>query len=213
MIGGFMCGSAVDIGSESINQPESATEEYLILAAQSGGRFAYAELCRRCRKSVFHVVHRITKNNEDTEDAIQDAWMRGFIHIKSFDSRAAFSSWLTRIAINSALLILRKKRRQMEISMTDHLDDDDGAIPDIVEPSRGPEERCIRSEREMLLRRAVQRLPASLRTVVEVHHSQALSMREIATTIGISVPAVKSRLARARNELCKRLSSSHREKH
>src|SRR5580704_12567839 len=87
-----------------------ASDESLVETAQNGGHWAYVELCGRYRESMFRIVQRITKNSHDTEDVLQDAWMRGFVHIRTFDGRAAFSTWITRIAINSALMMLRKRR-------------------------------------------------------------------------------------------------------
>lgn len=195
-----------DICPDPVDRLKSASEEHLISAAKFGEHCAYVELCGRRRESIFLAVHRITRNREDTEDAIQDALMKGFIHIRTFDGRSAFSTWLTRIAINSALMILRKRKGHIEVSLTDHPDDDTSEIPVIVEPSHGPEEHCIRRQRELLLRQAVLHLPPNLRTIVEIHQAQEGSIQEIATTIGISVPAAKSRLMRARVRLRKHLS-------
>ena len=208
--GPTVSGLTGDICPDSVYQLGFANNDQLVFAAKYGEHSAYVELCGRCRDSLFRAVHRITRNREDTEDAIQDALMKGFIHIRTFDGRAAFSTWLTRIAINSALMILRKRKGTYEVSLTDHLNDDTGEIPVIIEPSHGPEEHCIRSQRELLLRQAVLRLPPSLRTIVEIHQAQEGSIQDIATTIGISVPAAKSRLMRARVRLRKHLSGSLR---
>jgi RNA polymerase sigma factor (sigma-70 family) len=203
-----MSDRVVDIRNEAACQLEFASEECLISAAKKGGHVAYAELCKRCRKSVFGVVHRITKNREDTEDAMQDAWIRAFTHINNFNGRAAFSTWFTRIAINSALMILRKRKRHTAVSLASLLDDCRSEVPTIVEPSCGPEESFIRNEREILVRQAIQLLPTTLRAVVEAHQSQDFTAREVATIVGISLPAAKSRLVRARIKLREHLSNS-----
>jgi RNA polymerase sigma factor (sigma-70 family) len=192
---------AASIGDGSTEQLKTASEESLILAAKCGKHLAYAELCRRRRESVFHTVHRITRNKEDTEDVIQDAYMKAFMHIGAFDGRSAFSTWLTRIAINSALMILRKRKRRIEVSLSDHLENETYKILDIVEPSDDPEERYIRSERDILIRQAIRRLPTSLRAVVEVQQSKEASIQEVAMVMGISVSAAKSRLVRAKIKL------------
>ena len=85
---------------------------YLVVAAKNGDRQAYAELCRRHSQQVFRKVLRITGNIADAEDTLQEALLNAYVHIRGFEGRSAFSSWLTRIAINSALMLLRRKRSQ-----------------------------------------------------------------------------------------------------
>lgn len=183
----------------------TSSDESLVEAAQNGGHWAYVELCARYRELIYRVVHRITKNSHDTEDVLQDAWMRGFVHIRTFDGRSAFSTWLTRIAINSALMMLRKKRRFLEASLDDHEGPDAGARLEIVEPSYGPEETLLRREMLLRVRQAIDGLPPSLRKVAELRQSTGGSLKEIANLTGISVPATKSRLARAKFALRKHL--------
>ena len=132
-------------GTRDHQMPGATTvsDESLVQTAQNGGHWAYVELCRRYRKSIFCIVQRITKNSHDTEDVLQDAWMRGFVHIRTFDGRAAFSTWLTRIAINSALMMLRKRRWHLEASLDDQEDSDVRGSLEIVEPSDGPEDTLL----------------------------------------------------------------------
>jgi RNA polymerase sigma-70 factor (ECF subfamily) len=182
-----------------------ASDESLVETAKNGGHWAYVELCGRYRELLFCIVQRITKNSHDTEDALQDAWMRGFVHIKTFDGRAAFSTWLTRIAINSALMMLRKRRWHLEASLDDQKDSDVSGRLEIVEPSNGPEDTLLSRERLLLVRQAIDGLPPGLRRVAELRQSTDGSLKEVATLTGISVPAAKSRLARARFALRKHL--------
>jgi RNA polymerase sigma factor (sigma-70 family) len=191
---------------ESVDQLEAAKDERLVVAAVCERRLAHAGLAVRRQEQIFRTVLRITKNREDAKDAMQDAWMRAFIHIESFDGRAAFTTWFTRIAINSALMILRKRKGHVEVSLTDRPCDETREIPAIVEPSRGPEEQCLRREEAALVRQAIKGLPASLRTVVESQYTHEMSIQDLATTVGISVGAAKSRLMRARAMLRERLS-------
>ena len=131
--------------------------------------------------------------------------MRGFVHIRTFDGRAAFSTWLTQIAINSALMMLRKRRWHLEASLDDLKDSDVGGRLEIVEPSDGPEDTLLRKERLLLVRQAIDGLPTSLRRVAELRQTTDGSLREMATLTGISVPATKSRLARAKFAIRKHL--------
>jgi RNA polymerase sigma factor (sigma-70 family) len=202
-----MSGLAGCESHESADQLEAAKDEHLVVASVCKGRLAYAGLAVRRQERIFRTVLRITKNREDAEDAMQDAWMRAFIHIESFDGRAAFTTWFTRIAINSALMILRKRKGHVEVSLTDCPCDETREIPAIVEPSHGPEEQYLRREEAALVRRAIRGLPASLGTVVAFQYSHEMSIQDLATTMGISVGATKSRLTRARARLRERLSN------
>jgi RNA polymerase sigma-70 factor (ECF subfamily) len=188
-----------------ISAATTGSDESLVKIAQNGEHWAYVELCGRYRELMFCIVQRITKNSHDTEDVLQEAWMSGFVHIRTFDGRAAFSTWLTRIAINSALMMLRKRRWHLEASLDDHESLDVNAWLEIVEPSYGPEEALLRREKLLRVRQAIDGLPPSLRKVAELRQSTDGSLKEMATLTGISVPATKSRLARARFALRKHL--------
>src|SRR6202035_307360 len=100
-----------------LNLFPALSDEILVEVAKSGNRSAFAELWRRHSKTAFKNVYRITKNRADAEDVIQDAWIRALVHLTGFDGRAAFSTWITRIAINSALMTLRRRRSRPETSM------------------------------------------------------------------------------------------------
>jgi RNA polymerase sigma factor (sigma-70 family) len=184
------------------------SDEFLVVLAQNGAHWAYVELCERYRNLVFHVVQQITKNRYDTEDVVQDALMRAFIHIRTFNGRSAFSTWLKRIAINSALMLLRKRRCHQEDSLDDDRDTDQRSLLEIVEPSHNPEEHYIRIERQLRIRQAIRRLSPNLRKVAEIRQSQDVSIKEIAMIAGLSVSATKSRLSRARLALRQSLEGS-----
>ncbi len=183
-------------------------DDLLVSAARAGDRKAFVELYERHSKKVLPRIYRITKNHEDAEDAFQDAVLRAFVHIKSFEGRANFTSWLTRIAINSALMLLRK-RRPGEISIEQVCDDSRNFRAweprDVAET---PEARYTRLECEELVRRAIQRLPCIFRDALELQHSREYSTSQVAEELGISVPAAKARLMRARRTMRRRLSGT-----
>ena len=155
------------------------------------------------------MIQRITRNREDTEDAFQDTLLRALIHLQRFEGRSAFSSWLTRIAINSALQVLRK-RRASELPMLVPTDDSEDWRPlEIADQSETPEAYCERREREDLLRSAILCLPSIFREVIELKHAREYSTIEIAEALGITVGAAKSRLVRARRAV-QQLSRSGR---
>jgi RNA polymerase sigma-70 factor (ECF subfamily) len=182
----------------------SATDEVLVAAAKLGDRLAFVELWARHSNTAFRTVYRITGNHEDAEDVIQDAWIKAYVHLNTFDGRAKFSTWLTRIAMNSALMILRRKRARPETSMEITVGDT-WPYREIADQTKNVEELYARHERVERLRRAICHLQPTLRDVVELRQSNDRSVKEIAELAGISVAATKSRLLRARKILRKAL--------
>jgi RNA polymerase sigma factor (sigma-70 family) len=207
MTDSLQTGIAVESGLGQSTHPLTITSDaLLVLSAQSGEHLAYVELCRRHREMVFRTVLRITQNRDDAEDVLQDSWMRAFTHIGTFDGRSAFSTWVTRIAINSALTMIRRRRKQREFSLDDPIDPGNRRITEMLEPSRNPEECCLEKERLRLVEQAIKRLPSKLRTAIEIRRSQDGPMSELAMLAGVSVPTMKSRLVRARFRLREPLS-------
>ena len=182
--------------------PTEMSEATLVSLAKLGDSDAFVELSKLHSNKILRRIYQITRNWHDAEDALQDATLRAFAHVKDFQEKSSFSTWLTRIAINSALMILRKKRGIYEIPF--EAIDDSGESHECWEvkcPAENPESRLARKEREELLRDAILRLPQVLREVVELRQARGYSTREIAQALGITVPAVKSRLSRARVSL------------
>jgi RNA polymerase sigma-70 factor (ECF subfamily) len=188
----------------SLKLLSAATDEFLVAATKVGDCAAFAELWTRHSNTAFRMAYRITRNQDDAEDVIQDAWMRAYVHLKTFDGRAKFSTWLTRIVVNSALGILRRRRAHPETSM----EVTDGATlqyREIADQTKDVEELYARYERGERLKLAICRLQPTLRNVVEIHQSNDRSVKETADLAGISVAATKSRLLRARKILRKTL--------
>lgn len=184
----------------------TTSEAQLVALARNGEQLAYAELFRRHREKVLRIVLRITRNLDDAEDVLQDSWMRAFTHIGTFDGRAAFSTWVTRIAINSALTVIRKRGKQKEVSLDDPADPQRPELTEMLEISRDPEELCLEGERLRLVRQAIRRLPSKLRSAVEMRQSEDGPVSELAMLAGVSLPTMKSRLMRARLRLREPLS-------
>jgi RNA polymerase sigma factor (sigma-70 family) len=185
----------------SVFDDSAASEEALVAAAKSGSHLAFGELWKRYSNTAFKTVYRIVGNRDDAEDAIQDAWMKAYMHLNTFSGRAKFSSWLTRIAINSALMILRRKRAHPETSMDWSIDGEKWQQREVADNSLNIEELYLRTEAEWELKRAIQRLRPALRSIIEIQQSSYRSTKEIADLAGISVAATKSRLLRARTVL------------
>ena len=179
-------------------------EQALLAAARRGQAEAFGALCQPLARKLIQSAQRITKNREDAEDALQNAFLSAFIHLKNFDGRSSFSTWLTRIAINSALMTLRKKRSSREIPIGFGESDANGVGWDVPDPSANPENLCAQREKERILREAIRELRPSIRQAVEFQLRE-LSMEETAGMTGVSVTAAKGRLFHGRRALRKAL--------
>jgi RNA polymerase sigma factor (sigma-70 family) len=184
------------------SSPHAFSEGRLVEAAKTGQPAAFAALCERHTQQLVSTALRITRNLEDAEDAVQDALLNAFVHIGRFDGRSSFLTWLTRIAINSALMILRKKRSSREVAIVS-ADDSvaDSLYLEIADHAPNPEHLYAQSERERSLQKAVFRLRPTLRQVVEIQQLQERSLRDTAKAMRISVAAAKARLFHAKSAL------------
>jgi RNA polymerase sigma-70 factor, ECF subfamily len=191
--------SAVNKATAMEHGPTEMSEAALVSMAKLGDSDAFVVLSELHSSRILRTIYNITKNWHDAEDALQDSMLKAFSHLKDFQEKSSFSTWLTRIAINSALMMLRKKRVRYEIPF-DGIDDsgDNYERWELKSPAENPESRLARKEREELLKDAILRLPQVLREVVDLRQARGYSTKEIAQALGISVPAVKSRLSRAR---------------
>ncbi|MGA3134238.1 MAG: sigma-70 family RNA polymerase sigma factor [Terracidiphilus sp.] len=180
-------------------EADSAADAMLIALARSGDPSAFAELSDRYSRRVLRTIYRITNNWQDAEDVLQESLMRAFVHLQSFESRASFSTWLTRIAINTALMLLRKRKGAKRLGMVSSLDDIGHPEEwELRDRRDNPEQHYARQQRALMLKRAMLRLRPESRRVLELQQTGELSHKEIAQSLGISEPAVKSRLLRAR---------------
>jgi RNA polymerase sigma-70 factor (ECF subfamily) len=185
--------------ASAVNELREWSEEQLIAAAKTGKRAPFGELCERHAKKVFRVAHRITRNREDAEDAVQDCLLSAFVHLKGFDGRSRFATWLTRIAINAALVKLRKNRGIREVPMDESNPSPElGVHLEIQDEGLDPEEAFRLRERKQIVNEAISGLRPRVRNVVELHQLQELSIRETAQILGISTAAVKSRMFHSR---------------
>ena len=175
------------------------SEMRLIAAAKRGEGAPFGELCERHMKQVFGVTRRIMPNREDAEDAVQDCFLNAFVHLKDFDGRSQFATWLTRIAINAALMKLRKKRGVQEVPMYEPNPSFEPVVQrEFRDGAPDPEESCSARERRRIVNSAISGLRPRARRVVELHQLQEHSVRETAQILGISTAAVKARMFHAR---------------
>jgi RNA polymerase sigma factor (sigma-70 family) len=175
------------------------SEMQLIAAAKGGEGAPFGELCERHMKQVFGVTRRIMPNRQDAEDAVQDCFLNAFVHLKDFDGRSGFATWLTRIAINAALMKLRKKRGVQEVPIGEpNPSFEPVAQREFRDGAPDPEESCSLRERKRIVKSAISGLRPRARRVVELHQLQEHSVRETAQILGISTTAVKARMFHAR---------------
>ena len=174
------------------------TEESLVALAKRGDSEAYSELYRRHSEKILRRILRMTGNREDAEDVLQEAMMKGLVHLRGFEGRSAFSTWLTRIAINGALMMRRKRGSRFDRSIESL--GEPGLHGEIQLADRTPaaDVQMHLHETHRQIHRAIQRLPRTLRGPLVLQVSEDLSVNELAIRLGISVPAAKSRLMRAR---------------
>lgn len=188
----------VDTGKSSAHTSLSKNQ-HLVLAAQSGCQVAFKELWDLYSRRVYRTLLGIMKNPQDAEDALQDAFLRAFVALDSFEGRANFYTWLTRIAINSALGILRKRRCRPEASLnSDSLLEDEEPQKEFRDPAPNPEQIYAGQEQHERLMQAIRRLPPQLRKATQAVITENCSMKEVAHRFNISEPAAKARLRRAR---------------
>jgi RNA polymerase sigma-70 factor (ECF subfamily) len=191
--------------TSSVNPAEAERDLEIVAAAQAGSFTGFAELQSLYSRRLFSTILRITKHREDAEDALQDTFLRAFLALPQFECRSSIYSWFTRIAINSALMVLRKRQARREADSVPLMDGSDGYSPlEIEDKTPNPEQLCDQRQRRTRLVSAIRNLPPQLRAPIVFQLTDERSTKEIARELNISLPAVKSRLYRARTRLAKR---------
>jgi RNA polymerase sigma-70 factor, ECF subfamily len=179
----------------------------LVRAAKAGDDSAFEELVRRYDRNVFRIAQHITQNREDAEDVVQDAFLKAYQNLGQFQGQSKFYTWLVRIAVNEALMRLRRRRPERMVSLDEDVKTEDDSVPrEVADWSPNPEQQYSQAELKDILTRTIQGLPPSFRTVFVLRDVEGLSTEEAAEALDLSIPAVKSRLLRARLQLRERLS-------
>jgi len=187
-------------GTVAFSGPD--TDETLVATAKMGDEEAFATLVKRYRPRIYALALRYTRVREDAEDVVQQAFQKTFVHLSKFAGKSSFSTWLTRITINEALMFLRRARALREVPMDD-LSGDEGAQPhfDVADASPDPEATYIQREEARILSIAIRRLSPRIRSVLELRELRELSAQETARQMGLSVGAVKGRVFHGRRKL------------
>jgi RNA polymerase sigma-70 factor, ECF subfamily len=179
----------------------------LVNRARAGDVEAFEKLVRQYDRQVFRIAQHITQNREDAEDVVQDAFLKAYEKLEQFQGNSKFYTWLVRIAVNESLMRLRKRRTGRMVSIDEDVETEEGSMPrDLADWGPDPEQQYGQSEMADILRKTVQGLPPGFRVVFVLRDVEGLSTEETAETLGLSIPAVKSRLLRARLQLRERLS-------
>jgi RNA polymerase sigma-70 factor (ECF subfamily) len=185
-------------------QPVAVEEDgaVQVAAAENGDNQAFEILVRRYQAKILRVVMRFTRNREDAEDIVQQSLQKAFVHLQQFEGISSFSTWLTRIAINEALMWLRRKRASREVSIEESSTDNETVLPaDFPDPGPSPEDGCLGRERKRILSRAMNELTPAQRTAIELRELDELSTEETAGVMGLSAAAVKARVFHGRKKL------------
>ena len=182
-------------------------ESALVTQAREGDTVAFAELVRRYEGKIFRLAQHITQNREDAEDVLQETFMKAYEHLEQFKGDSKFYTWIVRIAVNQALMKLRRRKSDKSVSLDETIDTgEDTVIREIAAWGEDPEQHFSREELGSILDTAIQSLEPLYRSVFVLRDIEELSTEETAEALGLSVPAVKSRLLRARLQLREKLT-------
>src|SRR6267143_2091072 len=188
--------------SQRQNILDQDEEGALVVAAKSGDGHAFEILIERHQRRVLAVARRFTRIREDAEDIVQQSLQKAFVHLHKFEGKSCFSTWLTRIAINEALMLLRRGRGLREVSIEDLSGNEGTALHMEMPDSRpSPERALLESEQNKVLWAAIKKLTPRTRKAIELRDLGELSTKEAAEALGLSVDAMKGRLFHGRRKL------------
>ena len=182
-------------------------ELVLVRAAKGGDDGAFNQLVKRYDRNVFRIAQNITQNREDAEDVVQDAFLKAYTNLQQFQEQSKFYTWLVRIAVNEALMKLRRRRPERTVSLDEEIQIGEDSVPrEVADWSPNPEQNYNQAELREILTKTIQGLPPGFRAVFILRDVEGLSTEETADALELSIPAVKSRLLRARLQLRERLN-------
>jgi RNA polymerase sigma-70 factor, ECF subfamily len=187
---------ALQCGNQTNKAAFPSWDAKLVALAKAGDENAYAELIKGALPAARRAVRSILRAEADAEDALQEATIRSYFKLSTFDGRAKFTTWFTRIAINSALMIRRKFKNRYEV--TDDAEKNEVLLMTVADPRPDPLNTLQIKQEYEVLRDAVDSLPWLLKEGLEIRLNDDLSLNEIATRLHLSLPATKTRLLRAK---------------
>jgi RNA polymerase sigma-70 factor, ECF subfamily len=192
----------------AMSSPIEIDDEAAIVAqARLGDAKAFTDLLRRYEGKIFRLAQHITQNREDAEDVLQEAFLKADEHLDQFQGQSKFYTWIVRIAVNQALMKLRKRKSDRSVSLDETIDTgEDTVAREIAAWDENPEQQYSREEVNEILSSAIDGLAPIYRAVFVLRDVDDLSTEETAEALELSVPAVKSRLLRARLQLRDKLT-------
>ena len=190
-----------------------ADEFTLVARSREGDGPAFGELVRRYEGKIFRLALHVTQNREDAEDVLQETFLKAHEHLDQFQGAAKFYTWIVRIAVNQALMKLRRRRTDKTVSLDEAIDTgEDTIVREVAAWDENPEQKFSRVELGRILDSAIQGLEPAYRSVFVLRDIDELSTEEAADALGLSIPAVKSRLLRARLQLREKLTRHFKRK-
>jgi RNA polymerase sigma-70 factor, ECF subfamily len=188
-------------------------ESALVTRAKAGDASAFAELVNHYDRRVFRMAKQITQNEEDAEDVLQETFLKAYSHLDDFQGNSKFYTWLVRIAVNEALMKLRKRRSDKTVPLDEPIDTGEDVVArEIAVWDENPEDTYSQQELGKILDDAVQSLKPAYRTVFILRDIEEMSIEETAEALNLSISAVKSRLLRARLQLRDKLTRQFKRK-
>lgn len=195
------------------NPAEAFDELSLVQKSRTGDDQAFSELVRRYERKIFRLAKHITQSDEDAEDVLQETFLKAYEHLGEFQGASKFYTWIVRIAVNESLMKLRKRKSDRTVSLDESIDTgEETVVREIAVWEDNPEQRYSQDELREILEKAVDSLRPAFRTVFVLRDVEELSTEETAAVLNLSVPAVKSRLLRARLQLREKLTRFFRRK-
>jgi RNA polymerase sigma-70 factor (ECF subfamily) len=186
---------------------EAKAELELVNRAREGDSSAFSTLIKQYEGKIFRLAMNITQNREDAEDVLQEAFLKAYEHLDQFQGNSKFYTWVVRIAVNQALMKLRKRKADRSVSLDEQIDTgEDTVVREIAAWDPDPEVQYSQDELQGILTEAIDGLAPIYRTVFTLRDVDGLSTEETAEALDLSVPAVKSRLLRARLQLRDKLT-------
>src|SRR5579872_5732703 len=190
---------------DMVIEKTGASEVELVHAAKTGDVAAFDELVKRYDRQLYRVAQHITRNHEDAQDAVQEAFLKAYENLGGFEEKSKFSTWLVRIAINQALMKLRRHKAAMMVSIDDEAEEQSAPV-EIADWRPNPERQYKASELRRILSGALDKLSHNLRIVFVLRDIEGLSVEETAHVLDVSMAAIKTRLLRARLQLREHLT-------
>jgi RNA polymerase sigma-70 factor (ECF subfamily) len=182
-------------------------ESGLLAKAREGDPAAFSELVNQYSRKIYRLAKHITQNDSEAEDVLQETFLKAFEHLGDFQGQSKFYTWIVRIAVNESLMKLRKRKSDRTVPLDEPIDTgEDTVVREIAVWDENPEQQYSREEIGQILDEAIQSLKPAFRTVFVLRDIEEMSTEEAAEALGISVPAVKSRLLRARLQLREKLT-------